>query len=49
MVYSQSSGFSDAKLADILAAIMKVNRQLVSGAADGRIALELLAMEICSR
>ncbi|NOY75420.1 MAG: DNA polymerase III subunit delta [Kiritimatiellaeota bacterium] len=47
MVFSQSLKFSDAKLADILTSIMRVNRQLVSGGADSRIALELLAMEIC--
>lgn len=46
-IFSQSAKFADAKLARILTSLMKVNRQLVSGAADDRIALELLTMEIC--
>ncbi|MCK5844341.1 MAG: hypothetical protein KAG97_06510 [Victivallales bacterium] len=47
MVFSQSVKFSDAKLAEILTSVMKVNRQLVSSRVVPRIAFELLAMEIC--
>ncbi|MCK5844549.1 MAG: hypothetical protein KAG97_07570, partial [Victivallales bacterium] len=48
-IFSQSARFADDKLAKILTSLLKVNRQLVSGGADDRIALELLALEICSR
>ena len=48
MLFSQAVKFKDAKLAEILTELLKVNRQLVSGGCDERIALELLAMKICS-
>ena len=47
MMFSQAANFADAKLADVLTSILKVNRQLVSGGCEPRIALELLAVEIC--
>lgn len=47
MMFSQAANFADAKLANALTSILKVNRQLVSGGCDPRIALELLAVEIC--
>lgn len=47
MLFSQASNFADAKLADSLSAILQVNKDLVSGGSDPRIALELLAAKIC--
>jgi len=47
MLFSKADDFADAKLANSLSAILKVNRQLVSGGSDPRIALELLAAKIC--
>ena len=46
-LYSQSTKFTDQKLSDILTEILKVNRQLVSGGCDSKIALEMLAVKIC--
>jgi DNA polymerase III delta subunit len=48
MLFSQSAKFPDTKLANILTELLKVNRQLVSGGCDQRIALELLAIKICT-
>ena len=48
MLFMQSAKFADAKLAKILTELLKVNRQLVSGGCDQRIALELLALKICT-
>ena len=47
-LYSQSAKFTDARLAAILSDILTVNRQLVSGGCDARIALEMLAVKICN-
>jgi DNA polymerase III delta subunit len=47
MLFAQSAKFADAKLAEILTHLIKVNRQLVSGGCDERIALEMLAIKIC--
>ena len=47
MLFAQSAKFADAKLAEILTELLKVNKQLVSGGCDERIALELLAAKIC--
>lgn len=47
MLFSHSAKFADAKLAEILTEILKVNRQLVSGGCDERIALEMLAFKVC--
>lgn len=47
MLFSQAAKFADAKLADVLSDILQVNKDLVSGGAEPRIALELLAAKIC--
>jgi DNA polymerase III subunit delta len=47
MLFSKAAKFADSKLAEALTAILKVNRDLVSGGSDPRIALELLAAKIC--
>jgi DNA polymerase III delta subunit len=49
MLYSQASRFTNDELASILTAILKVNKDLVSGGSEPRIALELLAAQICKR
>jgi len=46
-LYLQSSAFSDKELSVALTSILRVNKDLVSGGAEPRIALELLAAEIC--
>jgi len=49
MLFSQAANFADAKLANALSAILQVNKDLVSGGSDPRIALELLAAKICRK
>ena len=49
MLFSQVANFTDAKLADSLSDILQVNKNLVSGGCDPRIALELLSMKICKK
>ena len=49
MLYSQASKFNNNELANILTYILQVNKDLVSGGAEPRIALELLAAKICKR
>jgi len=46
-LYKQANTFTDKQLAGILTEILTVNRQLVSGICDSRLALELLAVKIC--
>ena len=48
MLFSQASNFSDTGLAKILQELLETNRQLVSGICEARIALELLAVKICT-
>lgn len=47
IIFSQAANFTDAKLAKILSDILQVNKNLVSGGAEPRIDLELLAAKIC--
>ena len=46
---NESANFDDQELAGALSALLKTNRQLVSGGASPRIALEQLVMRICPR
>jgi DNA polymerase III delta subunit len=46
-LFLQASAFTDKELSSALTEILKVNKALVSGGAEPRIALELLAAEIC--
>jgi DNA polymerase III delta subunit len=46
-LFLQASSFSDRELSSALTSILKVNKDLVSGGSEPRIALELLAAEIC--
>ena len=47
MLFLQSANFTNTTLVNSLSAILKTNRELVSGSCDPRIALELLSAKIC--
>ncbi len=48
MLYSQSSRFADSALGRGMTKILEVNKALVSSGSDAKIALEILATDICS-